>query len=175
MLKQKLKYDDDLDGDTINNVKSDLISKEQSVELRMGMQAYPSQSEITYVQHDKSLMQSEDINIQSQEDFVLESPKIKLQLGGNLAREIGTAHFNDGRSEADRHISKPPSLFYRENEEIGQQELNTLNEDIPLRIKAMPQFKTPVINEFLKKPMARQQDVVSENTDFLPAKKHAPV
>jgi hypothetical protein len=111
LLKQKLKYDDDLDGDTINNLKSDLISKEQSVELRMGMQAYPSQSEITYVQHDKSLMQSEDINIQSQEDFVLESPKIKLQLGGNLAREIGTAHFNDGRSEADRHISKPPTLF----------------------------------------------------------------
>jgi len=44
----------------------------------MGMQAYPSQSEITYVQHDKSIMQSEDINIRSQEDFALESPKIKL-------------------------------------------------------------------------------------------------
>ena len=79
LLKQKLKYDNDLDGETVNNLKSDLISKEQqSVELRMGMQAYPSQSEITYVQHDKSIMQSEDVNIRSQEDFALESPKIKL-------------------------------------------------------------------------------------------------
>lgn len=50
LLKQKLQYDNDLDGETVNNHKSDLIRKEDSIEPgRAGMIAYPSQSELTYV------------------------------------------------------------------------------------------------------------------------------
>lgn len=117
MLKQKLQYDNDLDGETVDNQNADLIRREESQEQsRKGMNAYPSQSELTYVQHDRSLMQSEDVAVRSQEDFALESPKIKLQLGANpvSGREIGTAYFNEGKSEADREVGQPQGLLDRE-------------------------------------------------------------
>lgn len=81
------------------------------------MNAYPSQSELTYVQNERSLMHSEDVALRSQEDFALESPNVKLQLGANpvLSREIHTAYFNDGKSEADKEVEKQPSLLARDN------------------------------------------------------------
>lgn len=118
-------------------------------------------------------MQSEDVDLRSQADFALESPKIKLQLGANpvSGREIGTAYFNDGKSEADRDVTRQPGLLERSsgNQDYSYQELKTLNNEKPL--KAVTQTKLAGYAEIKQKSLARHQDAASENTDFQPKNK----
>lgn len=113
-------------------------------------------------------MPSDDVELRSQADFALESPKIKLQLGANpvSGREIGTACFNDGKSEADRDVARQPGLLERgsSNQDYSYQDLKTLNNEKPL--KAVTHIKLAAYAEIKQKSLARHQDAASEKTDF---------